>query len=63
MVTVALALFVPTVTDPKLTAEGVAPTPAKAGTGKSMEPIKKIPTNEDTNSVLAILVRPFAYDL
>lgn len=52
--TVAAALVVFVVTDPKLSVEGVTPTPARADAGKMTEPIRNIPTNEHTNRVLAM---------
>ena len=52
--TVTAALVVPTVTDPKLSVEGVTPTPACARNGKRTEPIKNIPINMHTKRVLTI---------
>lgn len=47
-------LVVLTVTEPKLNVEGATPTPARAGTGNKIEPIKNNPINRHTNFVLAI---------
>jgi hypothetical protein len=52
--TVTAALAVLTGTDPKLSAEGVTPTPALAGTGKNTEPTKNNPINRHTNRVLSM---------
>jgi hypothetical protein len=51
---VTAALVVPTVTDPKLSVEGVTPTPACARTGKRTEPIKNNPINMLNKRVLTI---------
>jgi hypothetical protein len=61
--TVVSALVVFVATDPKFSVEGVASTAAEAGVAKRIEPIKKIPTNKHTNSVLAMSGRPFAFNL
>jgi hypothetical protein len=49
--TVAPVPVVFTVTEPKLSAVGVTPTPALAGTGDKIQPIKKIPTKRHTSRV------------
>jgi hypothetical protein len=52
--TVTAPLVVFMVTEPKLSEEGVTPTPASVGTGNKTAPIKKIPINRDTSRALTI---------
>jgi len=52
--TVIAPLLVFIVTEPKLSAVGVTPTPAWAGTGEKIEPTKNIPTNRHTNRVFSM---------
>ena len=54
IVIVAAVLLVPTVTDPKLSAVGVIPTPASARAGKKTEKTKNNPTNRHTKCVLTM---------
>jgi len=57
--TVAAGLVVSTVTNSKLSVEGVTPTPACAGTAKRTEPIKNNPINKHTKRVLTMCGQPF----
>jgi hypothetical protein len=52
--TVTAPLVVFMVTEPKLSEEGVTPTPARVGTGNKTEPTKKIPINSHTNWALTM---------
>jgi hypothetical protein len=51
IVIVIAVLLVLTVTDPKLIADGVAPTPAQAGAGEKTKPRAMIPANRHTSRV------------
>ncbi len=61
--TVAAALFVFTLTDPKLSELGETPTVACTGTGHATNPAKINPTTQHTNSVLFMDRQPFVFFL
>ena len=63
MTTDAAGLTVFTVTDPKLSEEGLTPTPAWTGTAKNIALARINPRDRHTNRVLCMRWRSFVLDL